>query len=126
MNIINTTPAANPAESTAVRPRKRLRAAIDHRTRMGRRARELVRLYRDRMGDTADELTVSAAIVAAAEMQSLAEDLRRRALRGEPIPPDDVVRTQRTADLMVRRLVDRPQPQPDPDHALAEYLRGAS
>ena len=63
---------------------------------------------------------VSTAIRRAAETTALSEDLRARALRGESVSPDDVLRSSRTADLMTRRLhLDRRKPV---TMGLTEYL----
>lgn len=112
-----------PASSMARRRRKPSprRARPDGRTWVVRRSRDLAREFRARLGAVADESGVGAAVVAAAEMGALAENLRQLALRGEPIPADDVIRATRTADLLLRRLpLDLVEPIDATDQVLAE------
>ena len=109
------TPAESAGNTGLVRrkPKPNKRRAltrVDHRYQLGRRALELERLFADRIPDAADPV-VSVSIRRAAETIALSEDLRARALRGESISPDDVLRSSRTADLMTRRLhLDRRKP----------------
>jgi hypothetical protein len=100
---------------------------IDRRTRIGRRMKELVMLYSARLGDAALDPVVALSIQRAAELAALAEDLRWRALKGDPeATPNAIVRITRLADLSVRRLhLDRPQLQPSTP-SLAAYLREAA
>ena len=99
----------------------KLPRVIDGRTRIGRRARALARLYRERLGRDADDLLLAMAIEKTARLVALAEDLTARALRGQDIPPDDIVRLNGLCDLQLRRLrLDRHQPPAT--LTLAEYL----
>jgi hypothetical protein len=69
------------------------------------------------------ELSVelAAAVMKAAELVALVEDMRARALRGAEINADDLVRMQRLADASVRRLA-LPNAARKPAPTLAEYL----
>jgi hypothetical protein len=99
---------------------------IDRRTKVGRRMTELARLYRARLGDAVSDPVVALSVQRAAELQALAEDLRWRALRGDPdATPNAVVRITRLADLSVKRLqLDRHKAQPG-GPSLADILREA-
>ena len=101
---------------TAWRPKghwRKLPRAIDGRTRIGRRARALIRLYCTRLGSDADDPILANAIQRTAQLVALCEDLTARSLRGQDIPPDDIVRMNRLCDLQLRRLkLDRHAPQP--------------
>jgi hypothetical protein len=106
---------ANGGRNSADRPVKRYRRPgkpFDKRTRAGRRTKQLVELFTARLGDAASDPITATAIKRCAETTALSEDLRARVLRGEAIPPDDVNRASRTADLMTRRLLERAKPQP--------------
>jgi hypothetical protein len=79
-------------------------AQIDKRFAVGRRVKELTLAFRARLGPDADDPVTSTAIRRCAETVALSEDLRARMLRGEPVSPDDVLRTTRAADALTRRL----------------------
>jgi hypothetical protein len=111
---------------TPTRPKvnkRRARKPFDGRYAIGRRVKELVNVFRARLGPDADDPVMSTAIRRCAETVALSENLRARMLRGEAVSPDDVLRTTRAADALTRRLhLDRhstPQQQP----TLADYLR---
>jgi len=120
-----------PAESLVVadgvkpskrRNHRRARKLFDGRYVIGKRVKELIAGFRERLGSDADDLVTAAAIRRCAETVALSEDLRARMLRGEDVSPDDVLRTTRAADALTRRLhLDRKaQPQ---QVSLADYLR---
>jgi len=121
------TPAGSAGNTGLVRrkPKPNKRRAltrVDHRYQLGRRVKELEEMFCDRIGADAADPVVSVSVRRAAECIALSEDLRARALRGESISPDDVLRSSRTADLMTRRLhLDRRTKQAP---SLADYLRG--
>ena len=121
------TPVENATDTRAIsakpKPNKRrARVQVDHRYAIGRRVKELVAVFRARLGPDADDPIVAAAIARAAETVALSEQLRARALRGENVSPDDVLRASRTADLLTRRLhLDRHRPAA-PTQTLAQYL----
>ena len=79
---------------------------LDHRTRVGRRARELREHYTAVLTGAGREMSIelAAAVSRASELCALVEDMRARALRGVDVNADDLVRMQRLADLSVRRL----------------------
>jgi hypothetical protein len=83
--------------------KRRALTRVDLRYQIGRRVKELVEVFRARFPDPDDPVT-AAAIARCAETIAMSEDLRARALRGEEVSPDDVLRASRTADLMTRRL----------------------
>lgn len=92
--------------------------------------KQLERYFRERLGQAASDIVVAAAIARAAELTTLAESLRQRALRGEPVPPDDIVRVARLADQSVRALLrlgrpDKPAAGPSLDDIMAESNEGA-
>jgi hypothetical protein len=111
-----------PVESTAVASRtpaskrrnhRKARKPFDGRYVIGRRVRELVGVFRARIGPDADDPVTSTAIRRCAETVALSEDLRARMLRGEAVSPDDVLRTTRAADALTRRLhLDRHKARP--------------
>ena len=97
------------------------RHGFDRRTRIGRRALTLAALYRERLGSDAADPLLANAIERAAHLVALCEDLTARSLRGQDIPPDDVVRLNRLCDLQLRRLkLDRHQPPAT--ESVADYL----
>jgi hypothetical protein len=121
-----------PVESTAVasqtpapkrRNHRKARKPFDGRYAIGRRVKELVDVFRTRIGPDADDPVTSTAIRRCAETVALSEDLRARMLRGEAVSPDDVLRTTRAADALTRRLHldrrNRTQQQP----SLADIMR---
>jgi hypothetical protein len=94
------------AASGVVRSRHGMRArvTVDKRFVIGKRVKQLVDVFRARIGPDADDPVTAAAIARAAETTVLAEHLRAQMLRGAPISADDVLRASRTADLLTRRL----------------------
>jgi hypothetical protein len=106
------------------RNKRRARVLIDSRTALGRRVKELVQVFRERLGPDAEDPVMATAIRRAAETTALSEDLRAKMLRGAVVSPDDVLRTTRAADALTRRLhLDRHTPKPAP--SLGDLLRGA-
>jgi hypothetical protein len=97
------------------------RTRLDHRTRAGRRAKELREHYTAALGER--ELTVEllAAISRAAELQAISEQLRADAVRGLPVSPDDLVRIERLTSSALRALC-LPRAASKPTPTLAEYL----
>jgi hypothetical protein len=103
--------------------KRRAPALIDKRFALGRRVKQLTAIFRARLGADAADPVLDAAVRRAAEIAALAEHLRARALRGEDVSPDDVLRMTRSADLLTRRLhLDRHKPQPT-SASLFDYLR---
>src|SRR4051812_12137457 len=106
-----------------MRKKRRLSPVYDKRSRSGRRVSELTHLYKSRLGagPSADPLVMNA-ISRAAELTAYAEQLRHRAVRGEPVPPDDVVRADRLSAQALRSLrLDQGSKPVEPD--LQSYLR---
>jgi hypothetical protein len=114
------------AAPAAPRPNKRrAKQPFDKRYVLGRRVKELTAHFCERIGPDADDPILSTAIRRAAETVALSESLRARALRGEDVSPDDVLRTTRAADALTRRLaLDRHKTQPQ-GPTLSDYLRSA-
>jgi hypothetical protein len=109
--------------------KRRAHVAIDKRYVVGRRYKQLVAIFRERLGlDDNPDLLLLAAIERAAQLQALAEQAAARALRGDvSIAYDDVVRLSRLAEHAVRKLhLDRHNTKQAP--TLADYLvaRGGS
>jgi hypothetical protein len=117
----NTVASQTPAPKR--RNHRKARKPFDGRYAIGRRVKELVDVFRSRIGPDAEDPITSAAIRRAAETVALSEDLRARMLRGDAVSPDDALRASRTADLLTRRLhLDR-HAKPPPSPSLADYLR---
>jgi hypothetical protein len=78
---------------------------IDGRSQIGRRLRDLADQFADGLGgwQQLSELRATA-VRKAAELVAIAEGLRADRLRGLPVSPDDIVRTDRLAHLAVRQL----------------------
>jgi hypothetical protein len=86
------------------RNHRKARKPFDGRYVIGKRVKELVNVFRARIGPEADDPVMSTAIRRCAETVALSESLRGRMLRGESINADHVLRLSRTADLLTRRL----------------------
>src|SRR5215472_19271962 len=113
---------ANGVKPSKRRNHRRARKLFDGRYVIGKRVKELIAGFRERLGSDADDLVTAAAIRRCAETVALSEDLRARMLRGEDVSPDDVLRTTRAADALTRRLhLDRHDAQPQ-QPSLAQYL----
>jgi hypothetical protein len=103
--------------------KRRARVLIDKRYALGRRVKELVTIFRARLGPDADDPVTDTAVRCAAETTALSEDLRARMFRGEDVSPDDALRMSRAADALVRRLhLDRHKAQ-TVGPSLSDYLR---
>jgi hypothetical protein len=90
------------------RPKRRglSRHRLDGRKRVVRRSRELAAHYTSTLTATGQAMTIDlvAAISRAAELVALAEQLRADLLRGKSVVLDDLVRTERLANLATRQL----------------------
>jgi hypothetical protein len=105
---------------------RRVPVRIDHRSRVGKRARELSQHFAKALTAAGRELTVDllVAVARAAELTALAEAMRARMLRGDPTAlADDCVRLQRLADQCVRRLALPTSAASRPAQTLGEYLQ---
>ncbi len=91
-------------------------------TARGRRTADLVRAYMAAAGNPKGPER-QAAVIAAAELQVLAETVRAAALAGTGnVDLDQVIRVQGAADRAVRRLGIKPAAEGETD-TLADYLR---
>jgi hypothetical protein len=87
------------------RNHRKARKPFDGRYVIGKRVKQLVDVFRTRIGPDADDPITATAIRRAAETVALSEDASSRALRADPkVTLDDVVRLTRLAELSVRRL----------------------
>ncbi len=97
-------------------------ADINMNTARGRRTADLVRAYMAAAGNPKGPER-QAAVIAAAELQVLAETVRAAALAGTGnVDLDQVIRVQGAADRAVRRLGIKPAAEGETD-TLADYLR---
>ena len=117
-SIAVATPLSSRARGAELPSRQRARrtnnvfAGIDTNTARGRRIADLVRAYLQALGNPA-EIERQAAVIAAAELQVLAEEARTVALKGGT-DLDQVIRLQGAADRATRKLgLDR-QREPAP------------
>jgi hypothetical protein len=107
------------------RDKRRAPVQIDKRFVIGRRYKQLVAVFRERLGlDANPDLLLLSAIERAAQLQALAEQAAARALRGDAsVAYDDVVRLSRLAEHAVRKLhLDRHNTKQE---TLADYLRAS-
>ena len=115
-------PVASKMPAPKRRNHRKARKPFDGRYVIGKRVRQLIGVFSERIGPDADDPVTSAAIRRCAETVALSEDLRARMLRGEAVSPDDVLRTTRAADALTRRLhLDRHNTRLQP--SLADYMR---
>jgi len=108
----------SPADSG---PTRRRIARIDGRSRIALRVKAKVAGYAARLGGGADAVTL-ASYQKAAELAVVAEDLRAKQLRGEPVDLGEMAKAQGLADRAERALgLDRKR-QPAPALPLREQL----
>jgi hypothetical protein len=111
--VINASPPLARAAPGPLAPCQRARrtndplATIETNTARGRRVADLVRAYLKALGNPVD-IERQAAVIAAAELQVLAEEARSAALKSGSPDLDQVVRVQGAADRAVRRLGIKP------------------
>jgi hypothetical protein len=124
MDQTHTNPAEThpiPARTRRHRKRHRLIEDLDKRSRAGRRAAQLIRLFEAALGGTVTDAQ-RLAVSRAALMTAIAEDARIKRLHGATdISLDDLVRLDRVAAGAVRAL-DMPAKPGKP--TLSDYLRG--
>jgi hypothetical protein len=94
---------AQPGVRRRRQARYRKHTDIDGRTRSGRRARELARQFEAALGDNLTD-GQRLAVARAATLTAIAEDRRTRALAGEPVLLDDLVRVENLASRAVKAL----------------------
>ncbi len=106
MSRMPTESAAVTSETPAPKRRnhRRARARFDARLVIGRRVRQLMAIFRDRLGPDADDPVTNAAVMRCAEVTALAEHMRGKMLRGEKVSVESTLRLSRTADLLTRKL----------------------
>ena len=99
-------------------PRQRL----DGRTRIAKRAKQLAVHFLATLRADHREITLEleAAVRRVSELLAIAEQLRADRLRGLPVPADDIVRTDRLANLALRQL-GLPTAKPR-EESLSDYL----
>ena len=118
--------------STPPRPRRKRgaskarsrtdRARYNGRSREAVRVRTLVAGFRTQLGEAARNPVIAAAVMRAAELAMLAEQLRARAIRGETVDFDALIKLEGAADRAVRRLgITKPEAPKAP--SLDDYLR---
>jgi hypothetical protein len=118
----------SPAISGEVTGRKRrgsdyVPVRLDRRLAIGRRVKELVAIFRQRLGADADDLVMQTAILRCAETIALSEQVRAQALRGVPgASVDDALRLSRSAEAMTKRLCLDRHKQPAATPSLQQYL----
>lgn len=118
-SIAVATPLSSRARSAELPSRQRAKrtnnvlAGIDTNTARGRRIADLVRAYLQALGNPA-EIERQAAVIAAAELQVLAEAARAAALKQSIGDIDQVIRVQGAADRAVRKLGLDHQRKPAP------------
>jgi hypothetical protein len=96
------------------------RLNLDFRTKKGRRVRHLVSAFKQALGGNLSPVQ-EAAVIRAAMLTAVAEDLQARRLRGEAIAIDDLVRADSTARRAVRDLNIKPGAGP-PRETIRERL----
>jgi hypothetical protein len=113
--------------TTAASPHRKYRPHRERRRYSGNssewhRIKALTAAFRAALGAAAEDPIVSIAIMRAAELTMLAEGHRAKAIRGEPITVDELLRIEAAADRAVRRLGIRPVAQRDTRPSLHQYL----
>jgi hypothetical protein len=107
------------------RPKRRRRLVprqrLDGRTRIAKRAKQLAAHFLEALGDREITLELEAAVRRVGELIAIAEQLRADKLRGLPVPADDIVRTDRLANLALRQL-GLPKAKPAEAESLSAYL----
>ena len=106
-----TAPIATRSSADTAPVRRRL-ARIDGRSKAGRRVKALIRAYNERLNNTADVL-IQADVARLAECETLCEQLRAQALRGEPTDLLGLNRLEGTARRLRAALGLNAPPQPE-------------
>jgi hypothetical protein len=115
--------ATNTVPSRPRPNKRRAPARIDKRYALGRRVKELVATFRERLGPDADDPVTQTAIWRCAETIALSEQLRGQLLRGVPgISVDDALRLTRHSEALTRRLLSERHKQPAATPTLQQYL----
>jgi hypothetical protein len=106
-----TAPIATRSSADTAPVRRRL-ARIDGRSKAARRVKALIRAYSERLNSTADAL-IQADILRLAECETLCEQLRAQALRGEPVDLLGLNRLEGTARRLRAALGLNAPPRPE-------------
>src|SRR6516164_3508235 len=106
-----TAPIATRSSADTAPVRRRL-ARIDGRSKAGRRVKALVRAYSERLNNSADAL-IQADVARLAECETLCEQLRAQALRGEPTDLLGLNRLEGTSRRLRAALGLNAPPQPE-------------
>lgn len=109
----------SPADAT---PMRRQIVRIDGRSKASKRAKQLARCFAAAIGNVTDTATM-ARIERAAELATLGEQMRGRALRGAEVDLGLLLRIEGLADRAVRALGINAKAPAAPGLSLAEYLR---
>ena len=105
-----------PSQSIAGKaPKLHRRKRLDRRFKVARRTKELAASYAERSDAHADD------IMAAAELQAIAEMMRAAKIRGEHVDELALFRAQGYADRAMRKLT--PKTKPSGIAPLAELLK---
>jgi hypothetical protein len=92
---------------------------VDGRSKLMRRRRDLIALFTAEIGEVT--ATGMLEVIRAADATAIAENYRARALRGEAIVLDDLVRLENAAARAVKALANKRQPR-DAGPTLAEII----
>lgn len=93
---------------------------VDGRSKLMRRRRDLIALFVAELGGDVSA-TGMLEVIRAADATAIAENYRARALRGEAIVLDDLVRLENAATRAVKALGNKRQPR-DAGPTLAEII----
>jgi hypothetical protein len=116
------TDARSRAKRVVTKGRSRTeRARFNGRTREGVRLRMLEKQFRSQLGAAAETPVMTLAIRRAAELTMLAEIERAKAIRGEPVDFDQLIRLESMVSRAVRAL-RLPSAREFAPPSLAEYL----
>jgi hypothetical protein len=104
------------------RRNRALHRRLDGRSRVGKRAIELVRAFERELGGNLSE-GQRLAVTRAATMAAIAEDARTRRANGDrAVNLTDLVRLDRVSALAIRQLGIGAKREPDPARALEDHL----
>ena len=114
-------PIASRSSGDTAPVRRRL-ARVDGRSKAARRVKALIRAYNERLNNTADVL-IQADVARLAECETLCEQLRAQALRGEPTDLLGLNRLEGTARRLRTALgLNAPPPEQKLPGTLEELL----
>ena len=118
---LSTAPIPSRSSGDTAPVRRRL-ARVDGRSKAARRVKALIRAYSERLNNTADAL-IQADVARLAECETLCEQLRAQALRGEPTDLLGLNRLEGTARRLRTALgLNAPPPEQKLPGTLEELL----